>query len=95
MPPEPTTNEDEMFGTAISAGINFDKFEKIDVKISGHGEIQSIKSFEESGLRPLLQQNVMRSGYLKPTPVQKYAIPVVMAGRDLMSCAQTGRHYFE
>ena len=35
-------------------------------------------------------QNVERSGYKKPTPVQKYALPIIIKGRDLMGCAQTG-----
>ena len=35
-------------------------------------------------------KNIERSGYKKPTPVQKYALSIVMKGRDLMGCAQTG-----
>lgn len=42
------------------------------------------------GLRQLLRDNVDKSGYKKPTPIQKYAIPIIMNKRDLMACAQTG-----
>jgi probable ATP-dependent RNA helicase DDX4 len=35
-------------------------------------------------------KNIERSGYNKPTPVQKYALPIIIKGRDLMGCAQTG-----
>uniref|UniRef100_A0A8C0GZ14 RNA helicase n=1 Tax=Chelonoidis abingdonii TaxID=106734 RepID=A0A8C0GZ14_CHEAB len=34
--------------------------------------------------------NIAKAGYLKLTPVQKYSIPIILAGRDLMACAQTG-----
>jgi len=34
--------------------------------------------------------NVARCKYTKPTPVQRYSIPIGLAGRDLMACAQTG-----
>ena len=81
-----------MFGTGISAGINFDQFDKIEVKVTGDDieEILPLKDFETSGLRDFLMANVKRSGYTKPTPIQKYAIPIITANRDLMGCAQTG-----
>ena len=37
-----------------------------------------------------LMANVQRCKYTKPTPVQRYSIPIGLAGRDLMACAQTG-----
>ena len=40
-------------------------------------------------LEPLL--NALRQeGYSKPTPVQEQAIPMILQGRDLLGCAQTG-----
>lgn len=37
-----------------------------------------------------LSSNICKSGYVKPTPVQKHGIPIISTGRDLMACAQTG-----
>jgi ATP-dependent RNA helicase DDX3X len=37
-----------------------------------------------------LYKNVVLSGYVKPTPVQKYSIPIGLSGGDMMACAQTG-----
>ena len=47
-------------------------------------------SFNALGLRPDLLRAVARQGYTEPTPVQRDAIPLVLAGRDLLAGAQTG-----
>ncbi|KAL3205491.1 hypothetical protein MRX96_040784 [Rhipicephalus microplus] len=36
------------------------------------------------------QQKSLRAKYAKLTPVQKYAVNIALAGRDVMACAQTG-----
>jgi|KBSSwiStaDraftv2_1062776.scaffolds.fasta_scaffold00366_21 ATP-dependent RNA helicase RhlE len=50
----------------------------------------SITSFVELGLSPEILRAVTESGYTTPTPIQAKAIPVVLAGRDVMGGAQTG-----
>ncbi len=47
-------------------------------------------SFENLGLRAELVRAVSEKGYDTPTPIQTQAIPLVLAGRDLMGSAQTG-----
>jgi len=47
-------------------------------------------SFDTLGLMPELLRAVRESGYEHPTPVQAQAIPLVLAGRDLLAGAQTG-----
>ncbi len=46
--------------------------------------------FEQLGLIPPLLQAVTDLGYTQPSPIQEKAIPIVLAGRDLMAGAQTG-----
>ncbi len=47
-------------------------------------------SFDRLGLAPDLLRTVAAQGYTEPTPVQAQSIPIVLAGRDLLSSAQTG-----
>lgn len=49
-----------------------------------------INTFEDIKLTTIIQNNIELARYDKPTPVQKHAIPIICAGRDLMACAQTG-----
>ncbi|KYN02147.1 PREDICTED: ATP-dependent RNA helicase vasa [Cyphomyrmex costatus] len=90
IPPDQPDDENSLFGNDVSMGINFDKYDDIEVRVTGENAPHLIQSFEQSGLRAILLDNIKKSGYTKPTPVQKYAIPIIMSGRDLMACAQTG-----
>ncbi|WLS77713.1 ATP-dependent RNA helicase RhlE [Erwinia pyri] len=47
-------------------------------------------SFDSLGLNADILRAVAEQGYNEPTPIQRQAIPVVLAGRDLMASAQTG-----
>ena len=47
-------------------------------------------SFNDLGLAPALLKALTESGYTNPTPIQAQAIPVALAGGDLMAGAQTG-----
>jgi ATP-dependent RNA helicase DDX3X len=46
--------------------------------------------FNDVQMTEIISNNIALARYDKPTPVQKYAIPIIMAQRDLMACAQTG-----
>jgi ATP-dependent RNA helicase RhlE len=47
-------------------------------------------SFREFSLIPALTEAVDDMGFTRPTPIQAEAIPVALAGRDLIGCASTG-----
>ena len=47
-------------------------------------------SFSELGLLPELLRAVVEAGYTEATPIQAQAIPVVLAGHDILAGAQTG-----
>ena len=47
-------------------------------------------TFETLGLSDTLLRAVSDVGYTAPTPIQEQAIPVVLMGRDVLGCAQTG-----
>jgi len=88
--PKADCPDEELFKAGISAGLNFSKYQKIPVKVTGENIPKHIEKFEDAGLRPLLMENIKKSGYTIPTPIQKYGIPIVQSARDMMGCAQTG-----
>ena len=47
-------------------------------------------TFEDLGLNDCVLDAIRPLGYEKPTPIQEQGIPVVLEGKDLLGCAQTG-----
>ncbi|KAK7278800.1 hypothetical protein RJT34_23836 [Clitoria ternatea] len=82
--------EDDSISEQENTGINFDAYDDIPVETSGDNVPPPVNTFAEIDLGEALNQNIQRCKYVKPTPVQRYAIPISLAGRDLMACAQTG-----
>ncbi len=47
-------------------------------------------NFTDLDLSPEILHAIRDAGYVEPTPIQARAIPLVLKGRDLLGCAQTG-----
>jgi len=47
-------------------------------------------TFNELNIIPAILKALTKENYTAPTPIQEQAIPAVLAGRDLLGCAQTG-----
>ena len=73
-----------------TTGINFDNYDKIPIEVTGENIPDPIDSYSEETIGPDLFRNTQLCGYDRPTPVQKYSVPIALAGRDVMACAQTG-----
>uniref|UniRef100_A0A8C2BC27 RNA helicase n=1 Tax=Cyprinus carpio TaxID=7962 RepID=A0A8C2BC27_CYPCA len=79
----------ELF-SGSNTGINFEKYDDIPVEATGQNCPPHIESFHDVDLGEIIMGNITLSRYTRPTPVQKYAIPIIKSKRDLMACAQTG-----
>jgi ATP-dependent RNA helicase DDX3X len=87
--------EKELFGevgdsTKQQTGINFDAYADIPVEATGTNVPEPVIEFTSPPIDPHLLENIKLAHYKTPTPVQKYSVPIVAGGRDLMACAQTG-----
>ncbi len=47
-------------------------------------------TFQEFNFNEHINEGILSMGYNTPTPIQEMAIPIVLEGKDLIACAQTG-----
>ena len=47
-------------------------------------------SFENLNLIEPIRQALVTKGYTVPTPIQQKSIPIILEGKDILGCAQTG-----
>eukprot|EP00794_Sanderia_malayensis_P007667 gene7667-8503_t len=90
VPPPPPEEEVDIFNDACHQGINFEKYENIPVEVTGNQIPDKVKSFQEADLHEMCLKNIVKAEYNVPTPIQKHALPIALAKRDVMACAQTG-----
>ncbi|KAK8478930.1 hypothetical protein V6N11_034883 [Hibiscus sabdariffa] len=62
----------------------------IRVEASGVNIPPPVSSFSEMDLGDAINRNLKRCNFVNPTPIQRHAIPIAFAGRDLVACAPTG-----
>ena len=53
-------------------------------------KVIQLTKFEDFGLSNAIMKSISALGYEEPTPIQRDAIPVILAGHDIMGLAQTG-----
>lgn len=88
--PKADTVDDAAYDQLAYTDANLNRFEGIQVTVSDDMFTTPLGSFEEAGLGEDLMSKVVKMKYHQPTPIQKYCMPIIMAGKDLIACSQTG-----
>ncbi|XP_021016140.1 probable ATP-dependent RNA helicase DDX59 isoform X3 [Mus caroli] len=64
--------------------------QQLGISVQGQDVARPIIDFEHCGFPETLNQNLKKSGYEVPTPIQMQMIPVGLLGRDILASADTG-----
>lgn len=83
-------DELEVVEEDVKSDVDVNAYDETPVVSSGFDVPPPVSSFSDFAFAKSLYENIERCKFTKPTPIQRYSIPVAMSGRDLMACAQTG-----
>jgi len=59
-------------------------------EVVSDGRLEDLDTFQKLGLSDFLCACARNLGYRYPTPIQQASIPAIIAGRDVIGCAETG-----
>ena len=77
--------------TGISSKFNPYKLINTPQEIGSGSDAFEIKNkFQDFDISSQLMSNIVKKGYIVPTPIQDQAIPYILEGRDLIGIANTG-----
>lgn len=72
-----------------------DEWSRLQIKVKGSQIPRPVPTFDEMAIspeiKPVLLRNIEASDWKEPTPIQMQAIPILLANRDLLASAPTGR----
>ncbi|GJC82897.1 ATP-dependent RNA helicase ded1 [Colletotrichum liriopes] len=71
-------------------GLDFSVISTVEVTQEGTIRVEPVHSYKDAGLHPVMMENVELAGYDAPTPIQKYTMPAIHKGLDVVAVAQTG-----
>ena len=95
--PEFPELEVQLFGPVEERGrrgIDFSAIAELELVQEGPTRVEPIDNFRDAGLHPAMLRNVELAGYDVPTPIQRYCIPSISQGHDVIAIAQTGELIF-
>lgn len=68
-----------------------DEQRKIPVEVSPAPDFDDLgESWSSAQLHPDLGEALQQQGFLRPSASQRWAVPLILAGKDVMVCSQTG-----
>ena len=70
--------------------IEISRYVKKAVEVIGKEEFVPKNNFPGLNINPQLKNNILKRGYINPTPIQDQAIPVILEGKDILGIANTG-----
>ncbi|KAJ6235496.1 dead-box atp-dependent RNA helicase 37-like isoform x1 [Anaeramoeba flamelloides] len=82
--------QDEEEGKIASLFVDLDAYDEVSIEINGDEIPEPMEHFYDLDIGEIVYQNVKKARFGRPTPVQKHSFSVIMNGRDLMACAETG-----